>query len=357
MEERGGCGLIVWLTLKRKQSAEIAVIGAGSWGTAMARLLAQAGRSVTLWARDPTLVRTLVTQGKNERYLPGVPLPVKNLRVSTQLSEIGQATVYLIAVPSFAVRSLAQQLKQTLNDERDPEGLHPSFISLIKGIEYESFMTMSQILRQELESDEIFALSGPSFAAEVARDYPTSVVLAGQNLAQANELQKILMTERFRVYTSDDLMGVEIGGALKNVIAIAAGISDGLGFGDNAKGALIARGLAELVRLGKRWGARKETFFGLAGLGDLVATCTSLRSRNRRVGEEIGRGAKLDQVLAGMEMVAEGIYTVRAVEQLSQREGLDLPISHAVYEILYEGASPLQQLTALMTRQPKREEL
>ncbi len=353
-ESEGG---VAQLDLKKEQTKEIAVIGAGSWGTAIARLLARKGERVTLWARDRGLVRALVTQGENEKYLPGTPLPPENLRVSSQLSEACQADVFFIAVPSFAVRPLARQLKQALDAERNPKERHPSFISLTKGIEYDTFTTMSQLLRQELGTDDVFALSGPSFATEVACDYPTSVVLAGQNLTRANELQKTLMTERFRVYTSNDLMGVEIGGAFKNVIAIAAGISDGLGFGDNAKGALLARGLAELVRLGKRWAARKETFFGLAGLGDLVATCTSPRSRNRGVGEQIGRGATLDQILSGMAMVAEGIYTVRAVEGLARSEGLDLPISHAVYQVLYDGASPLEQLTELMTRQPKREEL
>lgn len=321
----------------------------------MARLLACKGQHLTLWARDAGLARSIAAQGVNEKYLPDVPLPLENLRVTTRLSEICQADLYLFAVPSFALRPLARQLKQAVERERDPQKRRPSFISLTKGIEYDTFTTMSQVLRQELGTDEVLALSGPSFASEVARDYPTTVVLAGHHPAQAAELQGVLMTERFRVYTSDDMLGVEIGGAFKNVIALAAGVSDGLGFGDNAKGALIARGLAELVRLGRRWGAHKETFFGLAGLGDLVATCTSPRSRNRRVGEQIGRGAALAEILPTMTMVAEGVYTVRAVERLAQDEGLDLPISHAVYQVLYGGACPLEKLTELMTREPKRE--
>lgn len=336
---------------------EIAIIGAGSWGTAMARLLACKGQGVTLWARDAGLAHAIVTKGANEKYLPDVRLPLENLRVTARLSETCQADLYLIALPSFALRPLARQLKQVVERERGAKKRPPRFISLTKGIEYDTFTTMSQVLRQELGTDQVLALSGPSFAAEVARDYPTTVVLAGQNAARAAELQGVLMTERFRIYTSDDLLGVEIAGALKNVLALAAGISDGLGFGDNAKGALIARGLAELVRLGQRWGARKETFFGLAGLGDLVATATSSRSRNRRVGEQIGQGARLEDILPGMAMVAEGVYTARAVERWARQEGLDLPISHAVYRVLYERASPLEQLTQLMTREPKREEL
>ncbi len=336
---------------------EIAIIGAGSWGTAMARLLAGKGQKVVLWARDAELASAITAKGVNEKYLPDVSLPLENLRLTARLAEVCQADLYLIALPSFALRELARQLKRALERDRDPVRNPPRFISLTKGIEHDTFTTISQVLRQELGTDDVLALSGPSFAAEVARDYPTSVVLAGQNPARAAELQSVLMTERFRVYTSDDLLGVEIAGAFKNVIALAAGISDGLGFGDNAKGALIARGLAELVRLGKRWGARKETFFGLAGLGDLVATCTSPRSRNRRVGEQIGQGATLEEILPGMAMVAEGVYTVRSVERLAQQEGLDLPICHAVYRVLYERANPLEQLTQLMTREPKREEL
>ena len=336
---------------------EIAVLGAGSWGTAMARLLAARGHRVRLWARDAELASAIVAQGQNGKYLPGVSLRLDSLSVTTSLAELCGAQLYLIAVPSFALRELARRLKHALDKERSAEAAPPSFISLTKGLEYESFTTMSEILQDELETGRVMALSGPSFAAEVARDFPTTVVLAGRELKQATESQKALMTERFRVYTSDDLLGVELGGALKNVIAIATGISDGLGFGDNARGALISRGLAELVRLGRRRGARKETFFGLAGLGDLVATCTSRRSRNRQVGEQIGRGHTLEEVISGMTMVAEGVYTVRALERLAQAEKLDLPIGHAVYQVLYQRASPLEKLTELMNREPKREEL
>ncbi len=338
-------------------SLNVAVIGAGSWGTALARLLARRGHRVTLWARDPHLAQQIEEKRENLRYLPGVTLPQEHFSVSARLKDLDARDAYFVAVPSFVCRDLARRLHEALA-ERVKQAL---WVSLTKGIEYDesskSLRTMSQVLSEELCHARIFALSGPSFAEEVARDFPTTVVLAGRDLALAGSLQRALMTERFRIYTSDDLLGVELGGALKNVIAIAAGISDGLGYGDNAKGALIARGLVEMTRLGVALGARKETFFGLAGLGDLVVTCMSKKSRNRLVGERIGRGETLQEILAGMGMVAEGVYAVRAIYSFARVRGIELPITQAVWEVLYEGASPLEKLSELMTREPKREEI
>lgn len=339
------------------ETLDAAVIGAGSWGTAIARLLARKGHRVILWARDATLAHEINSQHENSSYLPGVSLPEKHFRASGNLADIAGCDVYFIAVPSFALRNLARQLKEDLGESV----AQATWVSLTKGIEYDradqGLLTMSQVLCEELSSENIFALSGPSFATEVARDYPTTVVLGGKDPHRAKRLQHALMTERFRVYISEDLIGVELGGAIKNVIALAAGCSDGLGYGDNAKGALIARGLVEMTRLGRALGARKETFFGLAGLGDLVITCTSQRSRNRAVGERIGGGESLKDILAGMEMVAEGVYVVRAIHSFACERGIDLPITRAVYEVLYEGVPPLEKLTELMTREPKREEI
>ncbi|MCS6936128.1 MAG: NAD(P)H-dependent glycerol-3-phosphate dehydrogenase [Candidatus Bipolaricaulota bacterium] len=333
----------------------ISVIGAGGWGTALARLLARKGHSVCLWARRPQFAQDLDRKRVNEKYLPGVPLPKDNLHVTSDLTEALQETeIVLLAVPSFAVRETARKLKPFL-------GKHVlAVINTAKGLERETLYTMSMVLKEELNElaqQKIFTLSGPSHAEEVGRDAPTSVVIAGEDAQTGIALQRAFMTERFRLYFSDDILGVEYGGTVKNIIALAAGISDGLGYGDNTKAALIARGLAEMVRLGVKLGARRETFFGLSGLGDLVATCTSRHSRNRAVGYRIGQGEKLPQILQSMSMVAEGVYATQAVRALARAQGVELPITEAVYAILYENSDPLEQLNALMTRDPKREGL
>ncbi len=340
----------------REGARTIAVLGAGSWGTAMAALLARKGHRVTLWARDPELAEHIQAHHENPRYLQGIPLP-SSLEATADWEQLFDCEAYFFAVPSFAVRETARRLREALGTKSSQR----VYVSLTKGLEYprlnEGLIAMTQVLREELKSEHVFALSGPSFADEVARGQPTAVVLAGRDMQRAAELQRVLITERFRVYTSDDVVGVELGGAIKNVIALAAGASDGLGFGVNAKGALVARGLVEMTRLGAALGARKETFFGLAGLGDLVITCMSGKSRNHTVGERIGRGEPLEEILRSMTQVAEGVYATEAIHRFAHEKGLDLPITRAVYEVLYEGASPLEKLTELMTRAPKREEI
>ncbi len=338
---------------------ELVVLGGGGWGTAIARLLARKGYRVWWWVRDPVLAEELARHRENRKYLPGVKLP-QNLEITAELERFRHhGEVFILAVPSFAMREVARRLAEVLPEGRRREAV---FVNLAKGLERGTAKTMSQVLREELGAGRIFTLSGPSHAEEVGRDFPTSVVIAGtadaaDSLELGKKLQELFMTERFRVYLSEDLRGVEYGGTVKNIIAIAAGISDGLGYGDNAKGALIARGLAEMVRLAVRLGARKETLFGLSGLGDLVATCTSPHSRNRLVGYRLGRGEPLRAILAEMEMVAEGVYATQVVYHLAREQGVEMPITTAVYQILYEGARPLDKLQELMTRAPKMEEL
>lgn len=331
----------------------IVVLGAGSWGTAISRLLAQKGFEVWLWVRRKELAEKLQNTRENSEYLPGVFLP-ENVSVFTCFSDLPVSKpLIVIAVPSFAVREIVKRFLEETSQIVEPK----AFVNLAKGLEKDSLKTMSEVIREVTRSKRVYTLTGPSHAEEVGRDFPTAVVLAGEDLEMGQQLQNVFLTERFRVYLSDDLKGVEYAATVKNIIAIAAGISDGLGYGDNSKGALIARGLAEMVRMAAVISARKETIFGLAGLGDLVATCTSRHSRNRLVGERIGKGEKLEEILSSMKMVAEGVFAAKTMHQLAQNYGIEMPITAAVYEILYENASPLHKLDELMNRQPKMETL
>ncbi len=325
-----------------------AVIGAGSWGTAFARLLSLAGHRVSLWARRPYLASFLAEHRENPDYLPGVRLP-PSVSVSSDLAAaLSQAEAAFLAVPSHALREVARRLAPHL-----PPGV--PIVHLTKGLEPGTGKRMSQVLSEELPGHPLFALSGPCHAEEVARDHPTAVVLAGEDLRLGERLQRALLTPRFRVYLSDDLVGVEYCGAVKNVLAIGAGIADGLGYGDNTKAALITRGLAELVRFGRAVGARPETLYGLAGLGDLVVTATSRHSRNRQVGFRIGQGEPLDKILAGMRMVAEGVHTSRVLHELAAKLEVELPLCEAVWRVLHRGEPPQAQIDRLMLRPPRRE--
>lgn len=325
-----------------------AVLGAGGWGTALARLLTLAGRDVTLWARRPALARELIERRENASYLPGITLPAR-LAVTSDLGEACRgAKVVLLAVPSFAMRALASSAAPFL-------GTAVPVVHVAKGLEPGSGLRMSQVIREVLGERPVFALCGPSHAEEVARDHPTAVVLAGQPTDVAQGVQQALMAPRFRAYLSDDLPGVEYCSVVKNVLALGTGIADGLGYGDNTRAALIARGLAEMARFGRAVGARAETFYGLAGLGDLVVTATSTHSRNRRVGERIGRGEKLKDILAQMRMVAEGIHAVAPIRDRARALEVDMPITEAVYRVLNLGERPEDQIPALMERPPKWE--
>ncbi|HUO40262.1 MAG TPA: NAD(P)H-dependent glycerol-3-phosphate dehydrogenase, partial [Mycobacterium sp.] len=306
------------------------------------------GHKVALWGRLPAEVDPILAAGENKAFLPGVKIPKEILVTLDAKSAVRGAELVVLAVPSHGMRPICQQVKQFL-----PPGL--PLVSVAKGIENETGARMSEVITDVLETDRIIALSGPSHAEEVGRGIPTAVVVAAKDPALATATQKVFMNERFRIYTHDDIIGVELGGALKNVIAIAAGACDGIGFGDNTKAALCTRGLAEMTRLGVALGARRDTFFGLSGVGDLIVTAFSHHSRNRGFGERLGRGETPEQIAASTPMVAEGVKTAKSAWQVARRLGVDVPITSQVYAIIYEGKAPKQAVRDLMTREAKPE--
>ncbi|RKY59630.1 MAG: glycerol-3-phosphate dehydrogenase [Candidatus Latescibacterota bacterium] len=330
----------------------IAVIGAGGWGTALSVLLAGRGHQIFLWQREKDLAQEARRTRENRVFLPGVRIP-EGVEISWKISEVvPEADMWVFAVPSQYVRQVARAVGEVDGGEGK------LVVSVAKGIEEGSLKRMSEVLLEELpglSSGRLAVLSGPSHAEEVGRGMPTSVVTASASVDTARTVQEAFFSPNFRVYTSDDVVGVELGGALKNVIAIAVGICDGLELGDNAKGALIARGLAEITRLGVAMGARPETFAGLSGAGDLITTCISRHSRNRYVGEQVGRGRSLEEVLDEMVMVAEGVRTAEAARKLALRYGVEMPITEKVHQVLFEGYDPRRALEDLMLRQPKPE--
>ncbi len=311
-------------------------------------MLALAGHGVTLWARNPDTAQALDRRRENRPYLPGVELPRERLAITSNLARAMACKTVVLAVPSFAMAGLVERIAPLSDPGR-------VFISLTKGLDRASRRTMSELIAAGAACRAIFALSGPSHAEEVGKDMPTAVVLAGPALKLGADLQHAMATPRFRIYLTDDIRGVELCAALKNIIALASGVSDGLGFGDNSRGALITRGLAEMVRFGHCFGVRQETLFGLSGLGDLVATCTSDHSRNRRVGFRLGRGERLAAILSGMKMVAEGVYATRVVYEMAQEQGVEMPITEAVWRLLDGKVDPARLVDEIMTREPKRE--
>jgi glycerol-3-phosphate dehydrogenase (NAD(P)+) len=328
---------------------KIGVVGAGSWGTAISHLLAKKGEEVRLWARRSEIAQHINEVRHNPIYLTEKEL-ARGLLASNSIREvIEEADLVILAVPSHALRDVVRQIKPFFKSSAP-------VLSLTKGIEEGSGLRMSQVIKEELgEAALVAVLSGPNHAEEVIEEIPSATVVAGYDEALLENLQKVLITDYFRVYTNSDLIGVEVGGATKNIVALASGISDGLGYGDNTKASLMTRGLAEMVRLGVALGADPLTFLGLSGVGDLIATCTSLHSRNRQVGEQIGRGKSLEEVLNSMTMVAEGVRTTRAVYNLARRLGVDMPITDEVYQVLYGGKEPRETVMELMLRAPKSE--
>ncbi|MBW1992858.1 MAG: NAD(P)-dependent glycerol-3-phosphate dehydrogenase [Deltaproteobacteria bacterium] len=330
---------------------KVGVVGAGSWGTAIADLLGSKGLRVELWAFEKEVKDSILTDRENPYYLPSIPLS-KNVFPSNDLIEVvSEKEVLIIAVPSHVIRNVAKNMSPAVR--RDS-----IIVSASKGIENETLLTMSDVLRQALaqvREENFVVLSGPSFAREVATRTPTAVTVAGRDPNRSRLVQHLFATPYFRVYTSDDITGVELGGAVKNVIAIAAGIVDGLELGLNTRAALITRGLTEISRLGLKLGANPHTFAGLAGIGDLVLTCTGQLSRNYTVGKQIGAGRPVSAILSEMRMVAEGVKTAKSVYHLSEKLDVEMPICHETYRILYEGLAPQKALQRLMARDLKQE--
>jgi glycerol-3-phosphate dehydrogenase (NAD(P)+) len=325
-----------------------AVIGAGAWGTALASVLAENAHDVTVWAFEPDVADAINTHHENPRFLPGVALAPRIRATHDEAAALAGAEFVVLATPSHALRPVTRTCAPAVAP-------NATLVVATKGIEQDTLALMTDVAAAELPGRPVVAFSGPSFAAEVAARQPTAIVAASRDAAAATRVQTAFSSPSFRVYTHDDVTGVELGGALKNVMAVATGISDGLGLGFNARAALITRGLAEITRLGVRLGAVPATFAGLAGVGDLVLTCTGSLSRNRSVGLEIGRGSTLSEVMAGRETVAEGVTTTRSAVALAKREGVDMPIATAVHRVLFERQPARWALVELMTRELKGE--
>ena len=324
---------------------KITVIGAGAWGTSLARMLRLGKNDVTLWGHVPEWLAEIGHTGRNERFLPGIDLP-RDLVLEPDIHRsVAGADCVVIAVPSQPFRQVTKQLAS----------FSGVVVSVTKGIEYETGLTMCGILAETMPKAKCAALSGPTFAIEVARDIPTAIVAASHDAATATKVQQLFNRPTFRVYTSPDLLGVELGGALKNVIAIAAGVGDGLGFGDNSKAALVTRAIVEMRRLGVACRAQAETFTGLSGLGDLMVTCFSKHSRNRGFGERVGKGEKPKDIAASMQAVAEGYPTSRSAYQLARKHGIVTPVVDEVYLMLHGGKDAAHAVRDLMARDPKPE--
>lgn len=330
---------------------KISVLGAGGWGTTLAILLHFNGHNITLWEYDKQYAKYLMKKRENPDYLPGIEIP-HEMEITHDLDEaVGDKNMIVLAVPSQYLRSVIKKIHYSTVK-------NSIFVSVAKGIENSSLLTMSQMLHEQMpqiSEDQVGVLSGPSHAEEVSRRIPTAVVGASASMATAQSIQAAFMNSYFRVYSSTDILGVELGGALKNVIAIGAGIVDGANFGDNTKAAIMTRGIAEISRLGVALGAKAETFAGLSGMGDLIVTCMSKHSRNRYVGEKIGGGKTLREVLKSMTMVAEGVETCRSVNELSQKLSIATPIVNEVYQVLFEEKDPVKATYDLMTRDSKSE--
>ena len=327
---------------------KISVIGSGGWGTAITLLLCRNGHSVCLWSYKEDESKRLENDRENKEFLPGVKFQNADITFTSDMkTAVDFGEIIVSAVPSMAVRQTAKNIGKYAGGK--------TIVNISKGFDEDTLQRISEVFEDEVKGSEIAVLSGPSHAEEVARGIPTTNVIACKNMDTALSLQKIFINETFRVYTSPDIIGVEMGGALKNIIALCAGITDGLGFGDNTKAALMTRGLHEITRLGKALGANPSTFAGLSGVGDLIVTCTSMHSRNRRAGILIGQGNSLEEALDKVHMTVEGVNATLAAYQLSRKYNVDMPIVEAAYKVLFDGKTPMEAVKELMTRNIKSE--
>ena len=326
----------------------IAIIGNGGWGTALAIHLAQKGIHVNLWGASGEYMKILLKRRENIRFLPGIKIPLGVTLTADFAAALKGADILVLAIPSQYAVEVLKRLKPFQPSDK-------IILSVVKGIEMRSLLRMSEIIQVHLGKVPVAVLSGPTIASEVAKGFPSSAVIASKNMRVAKTLQAIFNSKRFRVYTNADVVGVELGGSIKNIIAIACGVCDGLGFGTNAKAALVARGLAEMARLGKAMGARRETFSGLSGLGDLVTTCFNTQSRNRFVGEQLGKGMSIEGIIKKVHGVAEGIATVKAAFKLSKKHNVAMPITQEVYKVIYKNKPPLRAVCDLLERIVKSE--
>lgn len=328
--------------------ANVGVLGAGSWGTALSVLLAENGHQVTVWSIDPAEVKMLDQKREHETKLPGVTIP-QSLDVTNDLEEAIKGKDFLVlAVPSPFTRATAKKMSPYVEKGQ-------IIVDVAKGIEETTLMTLSQQIEEEIPQADVAVLSGPSHAEEVGRKLPTTCVIGAKSRKTAEYLQNMFISRVFRVYTSPDILGIELGGSLKNVIALAAGIADGLGYGDNTKAALITRGIAEIARLGVKMGGKIETFTGLTGIGDLIVTCASVHSRNRKAGYLIGQGRTMEEAMDEVKMVVEGVYSAKAAAKLSEKLQVSMPIVTQVNAVLFDGKDPAQAVDELMLREVKSE--
>ena len=328
--------------------AKVGVLGAGSWGTALAILLHDNGHDVTVWSIDPKEVEMLSEKREHVSKLPGVHIS-EEIMITNEMEEAIKGKDFLVlAVPSIFTRSTAAKMKPYVVDGQ-------MIVDVAKGIEEDTLMTLSQQISQEIPQADVAVLSGPTHAEEVGRGLPTTVVVGAKTEKTAEYLQQMFASEVFRVYTSPDILGIELGGSLKNVIALAAGIADGLGYGDNTKAALITRGIAEIARLGVKMGGKIETFTGLTGIGDLIVTCASVHSRNRKAGYLIGQGRSMQEAMDEVQMVVEGVYSAKAAAKLAKKYDVPMPIVEEVNKVLFEGKSPAEAVDDLMLRESRSE--
>jgi glycerol-3-phosphate dehydrogenase (NAD(P)+) len=327
---------------------KIMVLGGGSWGTALASLLAKNKEEVFFWVRNKEQFKSIKETRENKKYLPNIKIPDTVKVVNSYREAIDICNIVVLAIPSQNIRGLLVELKDYLSNST-------LVVNVSKGIEQKTLKTISEVCKEIIPNNPYIVLSGPSHAEEVGKDLPTTVVAASENKNYAKKIQEIFTSNTFRVYTNEDVKGVELGGSLKNVIAIASGISDGLGYGDNTKAALMNRGIIEISRLADKLGADKMTFLGLAGIGDLIVTCTSMHSRNRRAGILIGKGKSVEEAIKEVGMVVEGIYTTEAAFKLAKENNVEMPIVEELYKIIYEGKKAKESVDSLMTRDKKDE--